>query len=465
MAEQQEQELEQENRPSEKEARGSNNKDPNASTAGIDTLIGRIVVEQGLATSEEVQLCLDLKKQNKDNESTQSLAELLTKNEFVTGRQLSRVRREVEAQRTTQQIPGYVIKRKLGAGAMAKVYLAKQLSLDRYVAIKVLPKKFSSSAQFIERFYKEGQAAAKLNHPNIVQAYDVGQSGEYHYFVMEYVDGKTVFDVMQDNGRFAEQDAIDIILQIADALHHAHARGFVHRDVKPKNVMMSKDGVAKLADMGLARALSDKEAAEAEAGRAFGTPYYISPEQIRGEVNIGPQTDIYSLGATFYHMVTGQVPFDGANPSAVMHEHLKADLVPPDHVNPKLSPGVSEVIEMMMAKSRRQRYQSCQDLMADLRMARQGQSPSIAHKELDLSGLTSGTVLPNGSGSRNAISNGGSSNGSDMDDTAVAPAIRISNKSSGSVFGDPAFLLVVVLLFISVVGNVILGIMKLVEQS
>jgi serine/threonine-protein kinase len=190
--------------------------------------------------------------------------------------------------------------------------------------------------------------------------------------------------------RYAETEAIDVVLQVAESLQHAHQRGLIHRDVKPKNIMITKEGVVKLADMGLARAMSDKEAAEAEQGKAFGTPYYISPEQIRGEINIGPPSDIYSLGATLYHMVVGNVPFDGKNPSAVMHQHLKGELKPPDHVNPRLSAGVSEIIEMMMAKSARDRYQTCADLIVDLKAARAGKEPPIAHKDIagaDLAGL------------------------------------------------------------------------------
>ena len=270
-------------------------------------------------------------------------------------------------ERPGQQIPGYRILGKLGAGAMATVFKAKQLSLDRLVAIKVLPRKYSSNAEFIARFYAEGRAAAQLNHPNIVQAYDVGQAGEFHYFVMENVEGSTVFDQIVRHKRYAEKDAIDIAIQVAEALEHAHGRGLIHRDVKPKNIMMAREGVAKLADMGLARAISDKEAAEAEAGKAYGTPYYISPEQIRGEKKLTPAADIYSLGATLYHMVTGNVPFEGKNPSDVMHKHLKSELVPPDHVNPKLSAGISEVIEMMMAKRVQNRYRNCSDLLVDLR--------------------------------------------------------------------------------------------------
>jgi serine/threonine protein kinase len=348
----------------------------------VDTLVGKLVVDQGLATSDEVQHCLEKAKALREENNQASLVQLLVDNEYVTKRQIARLRQLIEAERSGQKIPGYKILGKLGAGAMATVFKAKQLSLDREVAIKVLPRKFTQNPQFIERFYAEGRAAAQLNHPNIVQAYDVGKAGEYHYFVMEYVDGRTVFDDITKHKRYSEAEAIDIVIQTAEALQHAHERGLIHRDVKPKNIMMNREGVAKLADMGLARAISDKEAAEAEAGKAFGTPYYISPEQIRGEINIGPPADIYSLGATLYHMVTGNVPFDGKNPSAVMHKHLKAELVAPDHVNPKLSAGISEVIEMMMAKDPKRRYQSCKDLLGDLRAIRKGETPTIAHKDV-----------------------------------------------------------------------------------
>jgi len=215
-----------------------------------------------------------------------------------------------------------------------------------------------------------------------VQAFDVGNEGDMYYFVMEYVEGRSVHEDIVTHKRFQESDAIDVGIQVAEALEHAHERGLIHRDVKPKNIMITKEGVVKLADMGLARAISDVEAAEAEAGRAFGTPYYISPEQIRGEKDIGPPADIYSLGVTLYHMVTGNVPFEGKNPSSVMHKHLKNELIPPDHVNPKLGAGISEVIEMMMAKRVKNRYQNCSDLLIDLRAIKKGDSPPLAHKDV-----------------------------------------------------------------------------------
>jgi tRNA A-37 threonylcarbamoyl transferase component Bud32 len=363
--------------------------------SSVDTALGRLVIDYGLATAEEVQHVQDILKAGSggvgapEDASGQSLARALVDQEFVTKRQIARLKQILDAERSGQKIPGYKVLGKLGAGAMATVYKARQLNLDRLVAIKVLPRKFSANSQFIERFYAEGRAAAQLNHPNIVQAYDVGKAGEYHYFVMEFVDGRTVYDDIVKHKRYPEAEAIEIAIQVAEALEHAHTRGLIHRDVKPKNIMMGIEGVVKLADMGLARAISDKEAAEAESGKAFGTPYYISPEQIRGETNVGPPADIYSLGATLYHMVTGSVPFDGKNPSSVMHKHLKAAPIPPDQVNPKLSAGISEVIEMMMAKRAGDRYQTSRDLLEDLKAVQSGNLPPLAHRDLGADALVS----------------------------------------------------------------------------
>ncbi len=407
-------------------------------STNVDTLVSKLVVDTGLATNEEVQHCLEKAKQLREENNQASLVQLLVDNEYVTKRQIARLRQLIEAERSGQKIPGYTILGKLGAGAMATVFKAKQISLDRVVAIKVLPRKFTQNPQFIERFYAEGRAAAQLNHPNIVQAYDVGKAGEYHYFVMEYVDGRTVYDDITKHKRFDEKEAIDISIQVAEALHHAHDRGLIHRDVKPKNIMINREGLVKLADMGLARAISDKEAAEAEAGKAFGTPYYISPEQIRGEIQIGPPADIYSLGATLYHMVTGNVPFDGKNPSAVMHKHLKAEIVPPDHVNPKLSAGVSEIIEMMMQKDPRKRHQSARDLLVDLRAVRKGETPPIAHKEImpesDLASLAAAE--------------------------AAAPVGEIPTDSSGGLdrplVREPLVIALAVVAAVSIIGNILL---------
>lgn len=353
----------------------------------VDTILGKLVVESHLCTDTEVDECFELMKDLAKKENPRSLAEILVNQRYITQSQLKRTKTIIDDSRPTQRIPGFQILEKLGAGAMATVFKARQISLDRMVAIKVLPKRLSENPEYVERFYKEGRAAAKLNHPNIVQAIDVGEAGGYHYFVMEYVKGKIVYDDLVDGVPYKEDVALDIVIQISEALEHAHSKGLIHRDVKPKNVMITEDGVAKLADMGLAREVADEEAAQSEAGRAYGTPYYIAPEQIRGEVDIDYRVDIYSLGAMLYHMVTGKVPFEAATPSAVMHKHLKEPLIPPDHLNSELSLGLAEVIEVMMAKNREDRYQSVKLLLDDLRAIKNGEPPFHARHKFDPSVL------------------------------------------------------------------------------
>ena len=350
-----------------------------------DSIFGRMVVEQGLCTDAELRRALEeLESRRKINPVM--LKDLMVDLGYVTQTQVERLKTRIR-KTAAHQIPGYKILGKLGAGAMAVVYKAKQLSLNRTVAIKVLPKRFSENPEYVERFYKEGQAAGKLNHNNIVQAIDVGEAGGYHYFVMEYVEGKTVADDLAAANIYEEADALDIIIQVAHALAHAHAHGLIHRDVKPKNIMISKGGIVKLADMGLAREITDIKLAETEAGKAYGTPYYIAPEQIRGKIDIDGRADIYGLGCTFFHMVTGQVPFMADDSAEVMRKHLREPLTPPDHINTSLTAGVSETIEVMMAKRRKNRYNNVEELLLDLEALRNGQLPLQAHKRFDVAAL------------------------------------------------------------------------------
>src|SRR3954463_14284847 len=357
-------------------------------TANLDTEVGKLVLDMGLASTNEVEFCREQQKQASDP-NQRSLADLLVENAFITANQAKRIRSALDERRSSQ-IPGYQLLGMIGKGAMAKVYKGKQLSLDRIVAIKVLPKRMSENGEFVDRFYKEGRAAARLSHNNIVQAIDVGSTpDDIHYFVMELVEGKTLYDLMQpppvgEGRNFPENEALDITIQIAEALAHAHRRGLIHRDVKPKNILLTPQGVAKLTDLGLAREKDDKTAAESEAGKAYGTPYYISPEQIRGEVDIDYRADIYSLGATMYHMVTGRPPFEGDTPSAVMHKHLRQPLTPPDHINTALSSGIGEIIEVAMAKNRDERYHGTEEMLEDLKAVRDGEAPIHARRNVNI---------------------------------------------------------------------------------
>ena len=421
----------------------ANEQPKDESALSVDTHLARLMVEHKLATQEEVNQCLSIKAAQSEDQSNLSLADILVSEEIVTQRQIQRAKKTIQEIRATsaQQIPGYQIIEVVGSGAMATVYKARQMSLDRIVAIKVLPKRFSESPEYVERFYKEGKAAARLNHANIVQAFDVGEASGYHYFVMEYVEGHTLFDEMAGGKVFQEEEALQVILQIARALKHAHSQGLIHRDVKPKNIMMASDGIAKLADMGLARVATDEEAARAEVGRAFGTPYYISPEQIRGELDIDFRSDIYSLGATLYHMITGRVPFQADTPAAVMHKHLKEPLAPPDHINTALSAGIGEVVEVMMAKDRRRRYATTTDLLMDLDAIAKGQPPLQARRQVDanlLTGLVEGVV--------------------DTDEPRQQPAFRSSRQpaQAGSAETYTIYIVLAVALGVSVLLNIVL---------
>lgn len=365
-------------------------------TALSDTQLGKAAVDARFATKAEYEACVAKRDKLREQGREIRLVDIMLKAGFITPSQVKRLNNPAEdtGSQSFMHIPGFHVKQKIGAGAMASVYKAKQLSLDRIVAIKILPKKLSEDPEFVQRFYKEGKAAAKLNHANIVQAIDVGEYSGYHYFVMEFVDGETVYDELMRNRVYTEADALNVIIQIARALEHAHEKGLIHRDVKPKNIMIAKDKTAKLADMGLARQADDAAAAEAEKGRAFGTPYYISPEQIRGVPDVDFRADIYSLGGTLYHMVTGRVPFEGATPASIMQKHLKQPLTPPDHINKSLSTGLAEVVERMMAKDRTVRYQSTKDLLIDLERIREGKPPLQARgafNEKLLESLTDGS--------------------------------------------------------------------------
>ena len=409
-----------------------------------DTEVGKAVLELGLVTPEELKDCRDtLKHQNNESDpSARTLTDVLVAREYLTEDQATRIRRRIE-QRTAGRLPGYDLMGRIGKGAMATVYKARQLSLDRVVAVKILPARSSADMDFVDRFYKEGQAAARLSHNNIVQAIDVGETPDgRHYFTMEYIEGRTLYDIMQpppvgEGRNFGESEAIDISIQMADALAHAHGRGLIHRDVKPKNIILTPQGNAKLTDLGLARDVSDKQAAEGEAGKAYGTPYYISPEQIRGEIDIDHRADLYSLGATLYHMVVGRPPYEGDNPSAVMHKHLKDALVPPDHLNVALGAGISEVIEYAMAKSRDERYQTAEQMLEDLKLVAAGEPPRYARRAIDF-----GTLAQ-------------------MEQAAHGNQHTVDYDPGGRLWEQPAFLVTLIVAVASVVVNAVLAVVLL----
>ena len=346
----------------------------------------KTILRRGLATSNEIEMCkAHIAKQAAKGEDTKGLLEVMVEARVLTKAQSARLLKEVADSNKTLEIPGYQMLEKIGKGSMGVVYKARQTSVDRIVAVKILLDSLAQNREYIKRFDREAKNAAKLSHNGIVNAIDAGEVDGRYFFVMEYVEGTTIKDAIDKHQVYDEKSALKIALAVAEALKHASERGLIHRDVKPENVILTKDGVVKLADLGLARLTADEKWAMSEAGMAIGTPYYISPEQVRGQIDVDIRADIYSLGATLYHMVTGKVPYDGDSPEEVMKKHANKNvpLVPPDHLNINLSSGLGMVVETMMAKNRENRYRNPDDLIMDLKCLMQGDSPMIAGQKPD----------------------------------------------------------------------------------
>ncbi len=259
----------------------------------------------------------------------------------------------------------FLLIRKLGAGGMGVVYLAHQLSLDRPAAIKVLNPEYSKEADSVQAFIREARAAAKLNHPNIVQAYAVGEDEGIFYFAMEYLDGQTMKQILQEKGKIEPNEAARIILQTAEALDCAwREQKLIHHDIKPDNIMQCSHNRVKLADLGLSQVFG--EDAGSDSDEVIGTPQYISPEQLTGAVT-DTRSDIYSLGATFYHLVTGQFPYNGDNTDEIARQHVYGTLKPPIEVNPLLPRELNDIIIKMMARDPAGRFQTCEELAVALK--------------------------------------------------------------------------------------------------
>ena len=267
-------------------------------------------------------------------------------------------------------IADFIIRRAIGQGGMGTVYLSHQITLDRPAALKILAESYANNAEFVALFIKEARAAAKLNHPHIVQAYAVGEDDGLLYFAMENIDGETMKDVLEREGVIPVDQALNIIQQIAEALNYAWIeQKLIHCDIKPDNIMLTSTGRAKLADLGLARVTGDMN--DAEDDEVMGTPQYISPEALTG-APMDTRSDIYSLGATFYQFVTGRLAFDGSSAAEIAKKHLTEPLIPPRSVNRDIPESVSRIIMKMMAKNPSMRYQDASELIDDLRNARRG---------------------------------------------------------------------------------------------
>ncbi|MFP4056418.1 MAG: protein kinase domain-containing protein [Candidatus Brocadiia bacterium] len=281
-------------------------------------------------------------------------------------------------------VGGYRVLEELGSGGMGIVYLAAQDAVDRVVALKVLHPRLADDRKFVERFLREARAAAALNHVNIVHVYEAGRTDQTYFYAMEYIEGPTVAEELHRGRPIHVDRAIKIAMDIAAALGYAHKQGVVHRDVKPENIMLAPDGTAKLADLGLAKAIESKPrdvpSPPGSRARVWGTPAYIAPEVAIGH-DADPRSDLYSLGAALFHMLTGRVPFVGATPTEMLTDHVHAPLPDLQTLAPQVPRMVSPVVEKLMAKNPERRYQSAEELIADLSVLRESVRQVAAAEE------------------------------------------------------------------------------------
>jgi eukaryotic-like serine/threonine-protein kinase len=286
----------------------------------------------------------------------------------------------------------YEVGRLLGAGGMAEVFEGRDRLLARRVAIKVLQVQFARDPSFLIRFKREAQAAASLSHPNIVGVYDTGSEDGTHFIVMEYVDGRTLKEVIRAEGPLYPERAAEICADVCSALVAAHARGLIHRDIKPGNVMLTPDGKVKVMDFGIARATTSETITQTAA--VVGTAQYISPEQAQGQA-VDYRSDLYSLGCCLYEMLTGTVPFTGATPVAIAYRHVREDPTPPRMLNADVPAPLEAICLKAMAKLPDNRYQTAAEFQSDLERFRNGQ-PVQATPLLDSAATTQ--AIPRGDG-------------------------------------------------------------------
>ena len=356
---------------------------------------GEMAVRLGLVEQHQVDEGLEVqakergREQKKANDESKRVGRVLERLGYIDNENIKRVLIAQEHERKAlkrhgselpdrRHIGDFELITKLGQGAMGTVYLARQSSLDRFVALKILPLDLAHDHEFLERFRREARAATRLNHPNIVLAYDVGVAGGYHYIAMEFIEGLDLERQMRaaQTGVLAPDKLLVVADHMAKALACAFEAGIVHRDIKPANILEHVDGSYKLTDLGLAAPnATDKRLTS--TGIAVGTPYYISPEQARGEQKVDVRSDIYSLGASLFHLATGRLPFPGENAVEVMTKHITDPLDPPIEVNPSIPQPFSRLIEKMMSKLPDERHQNPQELMDDLALVARGEIPLL----------------------------------------------------------------------------------------
>jgi eukaryotic-like serine/threonine-protein kinase len=348
------------------------------SEPGKGDRFGEIAIELKLIQPSDLSEALRRQAVSQVEKNRKLIGDILVEMHILDLRRVQRVlleqkrRREAKAPAagmadsmvSSKRFGDFELLARIGEGGMGAVYKARDMT-GRMVALKVLNKDIAGDSEFIKRFQREAKAGGALNHPNIVQAYAAGEEKGRPFLAMEFVDGESLRARLRRKGRLPEKEALAITRGVAAGLAHAHSHSFIHRDIKPDNVLLGSDGSVKVVDLGLAKSLEDDQRLT-KTGIALGTPHYISPEQARGQKEVDHRCDIYSLGATLYLLLTGQVPFDGSTNAEIMLKHLKEELDNPQDIVPEISDGTVMIISRMMAKKPEDRYANCLQLIEDL---------------------------------------------------------------------------------------------------
>ncbi|MHC5054228.1 MAG: protein kinase domain-containing protein [Planctomycetota bacterium] len=350
---------------------------PDVDIGRADKLFGQIAVQRHFVAPQHVREGLsELAKKSKRKKGLR-LADVLIKRGYLTKGQAETIDGFVEKKLGPDRVGRYELIEKIGEGGMGTVFKARDGSSGRVVALKVLPPKLAEDKIFMGRFQREAIAVTRLDHPNIVRGLDVGTADDAHYIAMEFIDGVDCDKMLARRSRLPEREAANIAMQVAKALEYAGSRRLVHRDIKPANILVMRDGTAKLTDLGLAKSTSATATKLTQTGITMGTPHYISPEQAMGSSDLDVRSDIYSLGATLYQLVTGRVPFEGSSPAIIVAKHLTEELPNPRDLVAELSEGIVLVLEKMLAKKREDRYADPADLVRDLQKVIRGVTPHV----------------------------------------------------------------------------------------
>jgi len=264
-----------------------------------------------------------------------------------------------------QRLGDFELKKRLGKGGMGEVFLARQISLDRLVALKTLSKELARKGDFVARFEREAKSMARIDHPNVVKIYAVDSFKGIHFAAIEYIDGQSIQKWLDHLGRFSVADAVYVAIVSAEALKHAHSQNMVHRDIKPDNILVTQKGIVKVADFGLAKAM-DEEVSMTQSGTGLGTPLYMAPEQARNAKHVDERVDIYALGATLYHLLTGRLPFQGSTALELILAKEKGTYPTARSIRPEVPERLDLIIDKMMAKDPNHRYRTCDEVLHDL---------------------------------------------------------------------------------------------------